>query len=102
MKHKFKKGLEPFINISDQKKAVFKPWGNLAIGFSGGLGSVVLLDLVGRCYYSSKDVDERKGNSSRNNEIWKKVTVCYVEMSEVYRGTPGILYKLRYTKGRTD
>ena len=84
MKHKFKKGLEPFINISGQKKAVLKPWGNLTIGFSGGLGSTVLLDLVRRCYYSSEEVDEKKGNNPRNDDIWKKVTVCYVEVNEVY------------------
>lgn len=84
VKHKFKKGLEPFINVSGQKKAVLKPWGNLTIGFSGGLSSTVLLDLVKRCYYSSEEVDEKKGNNPRNDGIWKKVTVCYVEVSEVY------------------
>jgi cytoplasmic tRNA 2-thiolation protein 2 len=84
VKYKFKKGLEPFINTSGQKKAVLKPWGNLTIGFSGGLGSTVLLDLVRRCYYSADGVDEGKGNNPRNDGIWKKVTVCYVEVSEVY------------------
>ena len=84
MKYKFKKGLEPFINISGQKKAVLKPWGNLTIGFSGGLSSTVLLDLVKRCYYSSEEADEKKGNNPRNDGIWKRVTVCYVEVSEVY------------------
>ena len=84
VKHKFKKGLEQFINVSGQKKAVLKPWGNLTIGFSGGLSSTVLLDLVKRCYYSSEEVDEKKGNNPRNDGIWKKVTVCYVEVSEVY------------------
>lgn len=63
---------------------MLKPWGNLTIGFSGGLGSTVLLDLVRRCYYSPEEVDEKKGNNPRNDEIWKKVTVCYVEVSEVY------------------
>ena len=84
MKYKFKRGLEPFINTSGQKKSMLKPWGNLTIGFSGGLGSTVLLDLVRRCYYSPEEVDEKKGNNPRNDEIWKKVTVCYVEVSEVY------------------
>lgn len=89
MKHKFKKGLEPFINASGQKKAALKPWGNLTIAFSGGLGSTVLLDLVRRCYYSSGEVDEKekkkkKGNNPRNDGVWKQVAVCYVEMSEVY------------------
>lgn len=85
MKHKFKKCLEPFINTSGQKKAVLNPWGNLTIGFSGGLGSTVLLDLVRRCYYSSsEEVDERKGNNPRNDGIWRRVVVCYVEVSEVY------------------
>ena len=84
MKHKFKKGLEPFINVSGEKKAVLKPWGNLTIGFSGGLGSTALLDLVRRCYYSSEETNEKKGNNPRNDGIWKKVTLCYVEVSEVY------------------
>lgn len=88
VKYKFKKGLEPFVNTSGQKKAVLKPWGNLTIGFSGGLSSTVLLDLVRRCYYSSEEADEKKGNSPRNDAIWKKVTVCYVEVSEVYPETP--------------
>ena len=90
MKHKFKKGLEPFINISGEKKAVLKPWGNLTIGFSGGLGSTALLDLVRRCYYSSEEANEKKGNNPRNDEIWKKVTVCYVEVSEVYPEVGGV------------
>ena len=84
MKYKFKRGLEPFINTSGQKKSMLKPWGNLTIGFSGGLGSTVLLDLVRRCYYSPEEVGEKKGNNPRNDGIWKKVTVCYVEVSEVY------------------
>ena len=29
-------------------------------------------------------MDEKKGNKPRNDGIWKKVTVCYVEVSEVY------------------
>ena len=30
-----------------------------------------------------EDVDEKKGNNPRNDGIWKKVTMCWVEVCEV-------------------
>jgi len=59
------------------------------IGFSGGLGSTVLLDLVSRCYISSNEpLDYVDGNSKprggtkhpRNQNVWKEARACYVEM----------------------
>jgi cytoplasmic tRNA 2-thiolation protein 2 len=59
------------------------------IGFSGGLGSTVLLDLVSRCYISfNEPLDYVDGNSKprggtkhpRNQNVWKEARVCYVEM----------------------
>jgi len=66
-----------------------KPSGNLLIGFSGGLGSAVLLDLVHRCYYSEEGKitnEEKGGRDAPRNSVWSKVFVCYVEPSEAYPG----------------
>ena len=101
VKHKFKKGLGPFINISGQKKATLKPWGNLMIGFPGGLGSMALLDLARGGYYSS-EMDEKKRDNPRNDEILKKVTVLCRSERGLPRDTSGILYTLRCAEGRTE
>jgi cytoplasmic tRNA 2-thiolation protein 2 len=59
------------------------------IGFSGGLGSTVLLDLVSRCYISSNEtVENVDGNSKprggskhpRNQSVWNEARACYVEI----------------------
>ena len=59
------------------------------IGFSGGLGSTVLLDLISRCYFSSHESVDNADDSSkpkggtkhpRNQNVWKEARVCYVEM----------------------
>lgn len=66
-----------------------KATGNLLVGFSGGLGSTVLLDLVRRCYYSSQpegkagdDPEKPRGGSKhpRNQSVWKEARICYVEI----------------------
>lgn len=59
------------------------------IGFSGGPGSTVLLDLVSRCYFASCDTADNvdggsklKGGTKhpRNQNVWKEARVCYVDM----------------------
>jgi len=87
---KFKRILEPTINANGTRKKGFKPAGNLCIGFSGGLGSTVLLDLISDCYYSTlKGEDAQKGGKDhpRNAGVWKKATVCYVEICNALPGT---------------
>ncbi|KAF8206394.1 hypothetical protein K438DRAFT_1917779 [Mycena galopus ATCC 62051] len=87
---KFKRILEPTINANGTRKKGFKPAGNLCIGFSGGLGSTVLLDLISDCYYSTlKGEEALKGGKDhpRHAGVWKKATVCYVEICNALPGT---------------
>ena len=85
---KFRQTLEPHINHvpSRPRRGVLKPSGSLLIGFSGGLGSTVLLDLVHKVYCTKSGSDELKGGKEhpRKNRVWKKIYVCYVEISDVY------------------
>lgn len=65
--------------------------GNLLIGFSGGLGSTVLLDLVNRTYFAYEPLIEAgtgkprggKGHP-RNTEVWSKGFICYVETCSAF------------------
>ncbi|KAF8627005.1 hypothetical protein AX15_004589 [Amanita polypyramis BW_CC] len=83
---KFKRALDPFVNEKTDKsrRKVLKASGNLLLGFSGSLGSTILLDIINRHYLSpgSTTIDEKpKGGKDhpRNDRIWRKVYVCYVE-----------------------
>ncbi|KAK7033153.1 cytoplasmic tRNA 2-thiolation protein 2 [Favolaschia claudopus] len=87
---KFKRILEPTINVNGTRKKGFKPTGNLCVGFTGGLGSTVLLDLISDCYYSTptnEDVLKGGKDHPRNAGVWKKATVCYVEICNALPGT---------------
>ena len=85
---KFRQGLEPHINYapSGPRRGALKPSGSLLIGFSGGLGSTVLLDLVHKTYCVKPGNEELKGGKEhpRRNKVWKKIYVCYVETSDVW------------------
>ncbi|KAJ7475881.1 hypothetical protein FB451DRAFT_1087870 [Mycena latifolia] len=92
MATKFRRTLEPSINpIPDgPRKKGLKPAGNLCLGFSGGLGSTILLDLVSRSYFSIHEgEDAQKGGTDhpRNLSVWKKASVCYVEVCNALPGT---------------
>lgn len=67
------------------RRLALKPRGDLLIGLSGGLGSAVLLDLIYR-YYVHHDptvvTSEGGKDHPRNERVWQKVTVCYVETSD--------------------
>ncbi|KAI9461723.1 hypothetical protein BJY52DRAFT_1259811 [Lactarius psammicola] len=88
---KFRQALEPHINRvpSGPRRGALKPSGSLLIGFSGGLGSTVLLDLVHKIYCARPGSEELKGGKEhpRKNKVWKKIYVCYVETSDVYPET---------------
>lgn len=97
---KFKRSLEPSINpasasTSGPRRTKLKATGNLMIGFSGGPGSTVLLNLVSRCYISNEPVDNPDGNSKpkggtkhpRNQNVWKETRACYVEMCGAFPGS---------------
>ncbi|PCH42562.1 hypothetical protein WOLCODRAFT_137967 [Wolfiporia cocos MD-104 SS10] len=88
---KFRRALEPFVNAKPDgpRRTALKPKGNLLVGFSGGLGSTVLLDLVYRCYVSmDKSTMPAEGGKQhpRHERVWKKVSVCYVEVCDIFPG----------------
>lgn len=94
-----KRILEPQINPKPDlsRKKSLKASGNLLVGFSGGLGSTTLLDLISRIYLSNRMEIKEEGIAKprggkghpRNEPVWKKVTVCYVEIAA---GFPGVSY----------
>ncbi|KAI6129863.1 hypothetical protein EV401DRAFT_1852114 [Pisolithus croceorrhizus] len=84
---KFRKALEPHVNANTgtSKRPKLKASGSLVLGFSGGLGSAVLLDLVYRTYLAAKMVIPRGGiNHPRNADVWTTCAVCYVEVSSAF------------------
>ncbi|KZT73542.1 hypothetical protein DAEQUDRAFT_762001 [Daedalea quercina L-15889] len=89
--HKFRRALEPSVNSKPDvsRRTALRPDGNLLVGFSGGLGSTVLLDLVHRCYVSMDEstmpADGGKQHP-RHEKVWKRVTVCYVEICDAFPG----------------
>jgi cytoplasmic tRNA 2-thiolation protein 2 len=62
--------------------------GNLLIGFSGGLGSTVLLDLISKVYFSPGMETKLRGGTDhpRNTSVWNEATVCYVEICSAFPG----------------
>lgn len=60
--------------------------GNLAIGFSGGIGSTVLIDLVKRCYLASFPGGSKGGKKHprRKGCPWEKIFICYIDCSACY------------------
>ncbi|KAI0956216.1 hypothetical protein AcV7_006667 [Taiwanofungus camphoratus] len=88
---KFRRSLEPFVNPKPDgpRKTALKPAGGLLVGFSGGLGSTVLLDLVHRCYVSMDKATmptEGGRDHPRHERVWKKVSVCYIEVCDAIPG----------------
>lgn len=91
MTFKFRRALEPFVNAKPDgpRRTALKPTGNLLVGFSGGLGSTVLFDLVNRCYVNPDPelvTSEGGKDHPRNERVWKQVTVCYIEVSDALPG----------------
>jgi len=96
--HRFRKSLEPSINppVKSDSAVPLRPYlkasGNLLIGFSGGVGSSVLLDLVHESYFvPERPVVATKGTragtiQSKRSEVWKKAAVVYVELAEAFEG----------------
>ncbi|EIN04897.1 hypothetical protein PUNSTDRAFT_107745 [Punctularia strigosozonata HHB-11173 SS5] len=97
--YKFGKALEPYINPGPHgpRKKSLNPTGNLCIGYSGGMGSTVLLDLVHRCYFAGRDAaDDAEGEIGadggarhpRHGRVWKHATVCFVDTGAAYGVAP--------------
>jgi len=91
---KFRRALEPHVNANagTSKRPKLKASGSLVLGFSGGLGSSVLLDLVHKTYFSSQSPKHDNGvarggiNHPRNTTVWTSCAVCYVEGSSAFPG----------------
>lgn len=70
----------------------------MLIGFSGGLSSSVLLDMVAKEYLGYRagadngDGTDMRGGTAhpRNKPIWKHANVCYVEVCGAY---PGVSFR---------
>ncbi|KAI0833342.1 hypothetical protein BC628DRAFT_1307910 [Trametes gibbosa] len=89
--HKFRRALEPTVNPKPDgpRRTALKPTGNLLVGFSGGLGSSSLLDLVHRCYVAldqSTMPSDGGRDHPRHERIWQKVSVCYIEVCSAFPG----------------
>ncbi|CDO74974.1 hypothetical protein BN946_scf184945.g46 [Trametes cinnabarina] len=89
--HKFRRTLEPTVNPKPDgpRRTALKPAGNLLVGFSGGLGSSVLLELVHRCYIAldkSTMLADGGSHHPRHERVWKRVSVCYVEVCDAFPG----------------
>lgn len=89
---KFRKSLAQMLNPNEKTKKAkgnfteeHSSAGDLLLGFSGGIGSTILLDMVWRRYIL--DADEKGSNSTnvgaetlrRRPSVWKTIRVAYVE-----------------------
>ena len=86
---KIRRALDPHINESPEtsRRRGLKASGNLLLGFSGGLGSTVLLDTLSNIYFhaSAGDNNDKGGKAHpRNKRVWEKAYICYVETSAAY------------------
>lgn len=52
------------------------------MGFSGGIGSSILLDMVWQRYV--EDADEKSSSAKRRPAVWRKMRVAYVEQCAAY------------------
>ncbi|KAI0690170.1 hypothetical protein BC835DRAFT_1365863 [Cytidiella melzeri] len=104
---KFRRALEPYVNAKPDgpRRRALVPTGNLMIGYSGGLGSAVLLDLVYRHYvHPDPSIVTSEGGKDhpRSQRIWEKVTVCHVEGSDASPGTKERVDEIRGIVGHLD
>jgi hypothetical protein len=91
---KFRRALEPAINAvpDGPRKKALAPVGNLALAFSGGLSSAVLLDVVHASYFApafDEEGEMRGGRDHPRNDptrVWKRTVVVYVEVAAAHPG----------------
>ncbi|KAF8558143.1 hypothetical protein OG21DRAFT_1504515, partial [Imleria badia] len=87
---KFRRSLEPSVNpnTGTSKRPKLKASGSLVLGFSGGLGSSILLDMVHKTYFaneSSVNGEPRGGtHHPRSTNVWTSCAVCYVEVCNAF------------------
>lgn len=71
-------------------RPVLKAGGDLLIGYSGGHGSALLLDLVHETYFTPAQLDPARGTRqvSKREKVWSTARVAFVDTSAAYPGTP--------------
>ncbi|CAE6415688.1 unnamed protein product [Rhizoctonia solani] len=98
--NKFRRCLEPTINADQPStplgsrgvplRPVLKAAGNLLIGFSGGSGSSLLLDLIHETYFTPAQLDPTRGTKakSKRENVWPTAHVAFIDTSAAYPGAP--------------
>ncbi|KAL5634942.1 hypothetical protein ACGC1H_002840 [Rhizoctonia solani] len=98
--NKFRRCLEPTINADQPStplgsrgvplRPVLKAAGNLLIGFSGGSGSSLLLDLIHETYFTAAQLDPARGTKakSKRENVWPTAHVAFIDTSAAYPGAP--------------
>lgn len=103
---KFRRALEPHINYlpDGPRRSALKPSGDLLVGFSGGLGSTVLLDLVHRIYIAKRRTENGSGGKAhpKTTRVWKNVRVCYVEICDAFPGMRDRTAEIEAAVGRYE
>ncbi|KAF8525852.1 hypothetical protein BU17DRAFT_74271 [Hysterangium stoloniferum] len=90
IKTKFRGVLDPTVNPSNENaplRGSLKAAGNLLIGYSGGLGSTVLLDLLRLSYLTPVDQAVGKGGKQhpkKGGKPWNRLIICYIECGGAY------------------
>ncbi|KAJ1307519.1 hypothetical protein OPQ81_001617 [Rhizoctonia solani] len=71
-------------------RPVLKAAGNLLVGFSGGSGSSLLLDLIHETYFTPAQLDPARGTKakSKRENVWPVAHVAFIDTSAAYPGTP--------------
>src|SRR4051794_18005204 len=84
--YKFRRSIEPFLSDSGSRKANLKASGDILIGFSGGQGSTVLLDLVWKTYFDPARMSEIGGGTAhpRKGNVWDKGVICYIDVRAAF------------------
>lgn len=90
---KFRRCLDPCINeeSSGSRRSALKASGNLIIGFSGGLGSTVLADIICKTYFTREEQDPGGKDHPRNKHAWAQGYACHVDISGAFPGVRIIL-----------
>ncbi|KAG9045162.1 hypothetical protein FS837_006930 [Tulasnella sp. UAMH 9824] len=112
---KFRRALAQLLNPSGQRKSrapkqqagpSHAAEGNLLLGFSGGMGSAILLDMVSRRYIEDADEnaasEEQKSRAEgkRRPSVWQKIRVAYIEQCSAYENSSERTEEVRRIVGR--
>ncbi|KAG8920706.1 hypothetical protein FRC02_000743 [Tulasnella sp. 418] len=90
---KFRRALEITINPPHRPRSKYEPLradGSLVIGFSGGIGSAILLDTIWRTYVLEWNEVPSGSKKPPKPPVWNKVWVAYVEQANAFDGVEKI------------